>query len=366
MSREQLPPQAPGLAARAEHFIPARRGDPASPRRRRFALAGALGAGLAAWPLTGGAVGEPARLRQSRALMGTQVDIAAVADDAQLLRAAQQAAFDRMERLVGVMSHYEPTSRVAALNLAAGLQPVPVGAEMLHVLAMARDVSRRSGGAFDVTVGSVGRWHFDPQHPQMPTPAYVAAHLPVVDYRNLVLDERAGTAYLRQRGMRVDLGGIAKLYILEAGLETLRQHGIRHALVNGGGDVVAMSGPAIRPWRVGIRDPRQPDRMLATLDLREGFVASSGDYERFFVRDGRRYHHVLDPKTGYPARGPHGVTLIGADLASVNGLGAAAMVLGPADGRELVAGTRGVEGLIAGDDGGLWMTPGMRQRLRLA
>jgi len=366
MPHERLSPRAAGPGAGVKPFFATHPGDPVSPHRRRFALAGALGAGLAAWPLTGGAGVEPTRLRQSRTFMGTQVDIAAVADDAQLLRSAQQAAFERMEQLVAVMSHYEPTSRVAALNLAAGLQPVPVGAEMLRVLAMARDVSRRSGGAFDVTVGSVGRWHFDPQHPLMPAPSYVASHLPVVDYRNLVLDERAGTAYLRQRGMRVDLGGIAKLYILEAGLDTLRRHGIRHALVNGGGDVVATSGPALRPWRVGIRDPHRPERLLATVDLREGFVASSGDYERFFVRDGQRYHHVLDPKTGYPAQGPHGVTLIGADLASVNGLGAAAMVLAAADGRELVRGTRGVEGLIAGNDGGLWMTPGMRQRLQVA
>ena len=296
--------------------------------------------------------------------MGTSVDIALVGDDAALLHAAHRAAFDRMSQLIGVMSHYQPTSRVAAINLSAGLQAVPVEPELMQVLTMARSVSERSSGAFDVTVGSVGRWHFDAQHPQMPTPAHVAAHLPIVDYRNLVLDQRAGTAYLRKRGMRLDLGGIAKLFILEAGLNTLRQHGVENALINGGGDVVAMSSGEARPWRVGIRDPRRPDRLLATLDVRQGFVASSGDYERFFVRDGQRYHHVLDPKTGYPARGPHGVTLVGSDLASVNGLGAAAMVLAPPEARDLVRSTRGIEALIAGGDQGLWMTAGMRQLLR--
>lgn len=329
-------------------------------------MAGALGACLAAWPLAGSSSVEPARLRQSRPLMGTRVDIAAVGDDARLLRAAQAAAFERMEALAGMMSHYAPTSRVAAINLAAGLQPVPVETELMQVLAMASDVSRRSGGAFDVTVGSVGRWHFDPGDPRMPTPAHVAAHLPVVDYRNLVLDERAGTAWLRHRGMRLDLGGIAKLYILEAGLATLRDHGIRDALVNGGGDVVAMSRGAARPWRVGIRDPRRPERLLATLDVREGFVASSGDYERFFVLGGRRYHHVLDPKTGYPAHGPRGVTLVGADLASVNGIGAAAMVLDSKRGRDLIRSQAGVDALVAGRQDELWMTDGMRQRLRAA
>lgn len=337
----------------------------ANPARRRLAAGAVLGACLAAWPHVGGARALPTRLRQSRSLMGTSVDIAAVADDPALLQAALAAAFERMTQLVGVMSHYEPTSRVAAINLAAGLLPVPVEPELMQVLAAAKSVSRRSSGAFDVTVGSVGRWHFDPRNPQMPTPAQVAARLPIVDYRNLVLDETRGTAYLRQRGMRIDLGGIAKLYILEAGLEVLRGFGVENALINGGGDVIAMSAPASPPWRVGIRDPRRPERLLATLEVRDGFVASSGDYERFFVRDSRRYHHVLDPRTGYPTQGPHGVTLVGPDLASVNGLGAAAMVLDPAAGRELIRGTRGVEAVIAGSGGDLWMTAGMRQRLRL-
>jgi FAD:protein FMN transferase len=338
----------------------------ASATRRRFAMATAMGACLAAWPIASQSRAAPVRLRESRPLMGTLVDIAAVGDDPALLRMAQAAAFDRMSRLVSIMSHYEPTSRVAAVNLSAGLQPVPVEPELMQVLAMARGVSQRSSGAFDVTIGSVGRWHFDAQHPQMPTPSYISAHLPVVGWRNLILDDRAGTAFLTKRGMRIDLGGIAKLPILQAGLETLRQHGIGNALINGGGDVVVMSDGASRPWRVGIRDARQPDRLLAALDVRDGFVASSGDYERFFVRDGRRYHHVLDPKTGYPTQGPHGVTLVGSDLASVNGLGAAAMVLDASAGRDLIRSTRGVEALVAGSDRLLWMTPGMRQRLRLA
>jgi thiamine biosynthesis lipoprotein len=317
-----------------------------------------------AWPpLAGASLREPTRLRESRALMGTRVDIAVRGDDPTLLGPAMQAAFERMSALVQMMSHYEPTSSVAVLNLAAGLQPIPIAAELMQVLQMARSVSQRSSGAFDVTVGSVGRWHFDAQNPQMPTPAHIASHLAVVDYRNLILDTRAGTAYLTKRGMKVDLGGIAKLHILEAGLSSLRQHGIADALINGGGDVVAISSATSRPWRVGIRDPRQPERLLAALDLRQGFVASSGDYERCFVRDGRRYHHVLDPKTGYPARGPHGVTLVGDRLDTVNGLGAAAMVLGTAAGRELIRGTTGVEGLIAGADGTLWITPALRERM---
>ncbi len=166
--------------------------------------------------------------------------------------------------------------------------------------------------------------------------------------------------------MRLDLGGIAKLYILQEGLATLRAHGVRTALVNGGGDVVAMAAPGASPWRVGIRDPRAPAQLLASLELRDGFVASSGDYERFFLRDGRRYHHVLDPRTGYPSDGPRGVTLVGRELQAVNGVGAAAMVLGTARGRELILGTEDVQGLMASATGELWVSPALRERLRPA
>ncbi|HYD78122.1 FAD:protein FMN transferase [Ramlibacter sp.] len=337
---------------------------PAPDRGRRAVLC--AGAALAGWAVTARASAPDARLRERRALMGTQVDIAVQGADSVLLRVAVDAAFARMAALEAVMSHYAPTSRVAAINLAAGIQPVPVPRELLDVLHMAAGVSRRSSGAFDATIGSVGRWDFDPQAPRRPSDAYIREHLGSVDWRQLVLDDRAGSAYLRRRGMRLDLGGIAKLYILQQGLDTLRAHGVRTALVNGGGDVVATTAPQASAWRVGIRDPRSPARLLASLDLREGFVASSGDYERFFLRDGRRYHHVLDPRTGYPTDGPRGVTLVGRELQAVNGLGAAAMVLGTAQGRELIRGSEGVQGLVAFATGELWVSRGLREQLRPA
>lgn len=350
----EMRPATAGAAART----------PLADRGRRAVLC--AGAALAGWAVVARAGTPGERLRDRRALMGTQVDIAAQGADAGLLRAAVDAAFARMGALEAVMSHYAPTSRVAAINLAAGIQPVPVPRELREVLHMAAEVSRRSSGAFDATIGSVGRWHFDPQAPRRPTDAYIREHLAGVDWRQLVLDDRAGTAWLRRRGMRLDLGGIAKLYILQQGLDTLRAQGVRTALVNGGGDVVAMTAPGASAWRVGIRDPRAPAQLLASLELREGFVASSGDYERFFLRDGRRYHHVLDPRTGYPTDGPRGVTLVGRELHAVNGLGAAAMVLGTVQGRELIRGTDGVHGLMASADGGLWVSPGLRERLRPA
>jgi thiamine biosynthesis lipoprotein len=334
--------------------------DGMAPTRRRLLLAGAS---LAAWPLAAGAARPRQRVRVARTLMGTRVDVVAQGADDASLRAAADAAFARMASLAAVMSHYEPASQVSAIGLAAGLQPVEVTPELMQVLRMARDVAQRTDGAFDPTVGSLGLWHFDTPPARMPTFADTRRHLGAVDWRQLVLDERRQTAYLTRRGMRLDLGGIAKLYILQEGLATLKAHGLRSALVNGGGDVVAMSEPGDTPWRVAIRDPRQAGRLLATLDVRRGFVASSGDYERVFVQAGRRWHHVLDPRTGRPTEGVHGITLVADSLEGVNGLGTAGMVLGARAGRELVLRTGGTQALIAAADDSLWISESLRARL---
>nr|WP_246312625.1 FAD:protein FMN transferase [Aquabacterium terrae] len=326
--------------------------------RRRLLLGGA--ALLAGWA-------EPARAAQQRrrdvrALMGTQVRIAALGEP-DIVAPAIDAAWCEMARLAALFSHYSATSQVAAINLAAGLQPVPVAAELLDVLAMAGEVSRRSEGAFDLTVGSLGRWHFDPAAPAMPAPDEIRAGLANIDWRELWLDRSAGTAMLARRGMRIDSGGIAKLPILQAGLHTLRSHGVATALIDGGGDVVAATAPCAQPWRVGIRDPRMPSRLAGALQITHGFVASSGDYERCFVRDGRKYHHVLDPRTGYPTTGPHGVTLVADSLEAVNGIGTALMVLAPGAGAALLRASGVDNALVGGRNGRLQVTPALQRRL---
>lgn len=298
--------------------------------------------------------------------MGTVVEIAAEGADEATVRAALTAAWREMARLIDMMSHYDPASVVSAINDNAGVKPVPVPPELMAVLTAAQRLSKRSQGAFDVTVGSLRGWRFRPDDPRLPSREEIAAWLPKVDYRKLVLDPRAGTAFLAERGMRIDPGGIAKLYILDAGMRILTRRGIARAMVNAGGDVEVVAPEGDRPWRIGVRDPRAPDRLLGVLEIHRGFVASSGDYERYFMRDGRRYHHILDPRTGYPAEGPHGVTLVSTDLEVVNGLSVVIMVLGRRYGVERITSTPGLDGLIVDRDGSVWMSPGFRARLRAA
>jgi len=298
---------------------------------------------------------QAARIQEVRPLMGTAVEVIAEGPEEQVLRAAAEAAYREMQRLSDMMSHYDERSVVSAINAAAGVRPVAVPPELAEVLAQARRVSERTSGAFDVTVAALRGWRFRPGEQRIPPPEEIAAQLPKVDFRKLKVD--GSTAFLMERGMKMDLGGIAKIFILEAGRRTLEARGVRRALVNGGGDVLGHSDGA--PWRVGVRDPRAPEKLLGAVSFRRGVVASSGDYERAFERDGRRYHHILDPRTGYPAQGARGVTLVAQKPEAVNGLGPAIMVLGLQAGKKLVAASN-AEALIVDANGELWMSPGLR------
>lgn len=298
-------------------------------------------------------------LTMAQPLMGTLVQIQALGLPGKALQLSLSAAFQEMTRLTNMMSRFKPDSVVSAINLAAGITPVAVPPELMQVLQLAQSVSERTAGAFDITVGSVQGWAFTDQGGHMPDAASVRRQQRSVNFKGLQLDTHRHTAYLQRQGMRLDLGGIAKHAILDAGMQVLKQHGIPQAMINGGGDVLTMGGHAGQPWRVGIRDPRAPSQLLGVVKLNEGIVASSGDYERCFTQDGQRYHHIIDPKTGYPTHGPHGVTLVAGHYRQLDGLGAAIMVMGQEAGQTLIGNRPGLQGLIVGSDQGLWQSPGM-------
>jgi thiamine biosynthesis lipoprotein len=297
--------------------------------------------------------------------MGTRVEVIVQSPGrAAEVAPAVDAAFAQMQRLEALFSRYRSGNPVHALALAAGVRPLPVPAELLAVLRDAREVSRRTGGAFDITVGAYSGWRFDSAQPARVPPAdELARQRALVDYRDVSIDERDGTALLARRGMRIDLGGIAKLSVLEAGMQVLARHGLHDALIDGGGDMRASGRVQGRAWRVGVRDPLRPERLLGSIELSDGWVASSGDYERAFLYRGRRYHHILDPASGMPARGPRGVTLIARELRPINGLGTALMVGGKAAAARWLPALPGVEALLVNADGSRWTTAGLPARL---
>lgn len=302
----------------------------------------------------------------SRVLMGTRVDIVTQGESPTATATAVQAAFAEMQRLERMMSHFRADSLVSALHRSAGRGAVHVPPELTAVLRRASELARLSEGAFDITVGAYEGWSFNPHGARMPSAEDLRRQRRLVDFRDVQVDSAAGQARLTRPGMRIDLGGVAKLPILQAGLGVLAQHGLHNALLNGGGDVLARGQHQGQDWRIGIRDPRAPERLIGTVRLRDGCVLSSGDHERYFDRNGRRYHHVLNPSTGMPSTGVRGVVMVSRQPDLINGWGAAVMVAGATPGRHMLSRLRDVDSLIVDADLRLHTLGQMRERLRPA
>jgi len=299
--------------------------------------------------------------------MGSELRLAAwTADtDADAAFAAVFAEFDRLESL---MSVWREGSDIQRLNAAAGAAPVAVSPDTLAVLRQARQVSEWSRGKFDVTFGALADlWRFDhDQDNRVPDMDEVRRRLPLIDYRALRIDDPPGTAFLTRAGMRAHLGGIGKGYAIDRAAAILGERGFRDFMIQAGGDMYVAGKKAGRPWRLGIQDPRGPaNRTFAAIDLTDSTFSTSGDYERSFVKDGIRYHHIIDPSTGEPARGCRSVTILTDRAIVADGLSTAVFLLGPKDGLALVERLPNVDAVIVTAANEVLITPRLKGRLEL-
>jgi thiamine biosynthesis lipoprotein len=306
-------------------------------------------------------------VERAGASMGTELALTAWTSDEAGAVTAFETVFEEFDRLEKLMSSWLEDSDIQRLNAAAGKGPVTVGAEVLRVLGIARQVSEWTEGKFDVTFGVMsGLWNFDYQNRDdaIPDPDELALRLPLVNYRDLSLDEQTGTAFLSREGMLASLGGIGKGYAVDQAADILRRKGFKDFMIQFGGDLYVAGQPGDRQWRLGIRDPRGPaDGIFAAVDLSESTFSTSGDYERFFIKDGRRYHHIIDPATGEPAQGTRSVTIATRSAAVADGLSTGVFILGPEAGMALIERLPGVEGVIVSADNEVLVSPGLDGRL---
>jgi thiamine biosynthesis lipoprotein len=283
-------------------------------------------------------------------------------------KAAFDEVFDEFARLETLMSTWTPESDVSRINRAAGAEAVPASAEVREVLATARQISEWTGGKFDVTFGALsGLWKFDhDQDNVIPDMNVVRGRLPLIDYRAIRVNDAAGTVFLSRKGMSIHLGGIGKGYALDRAAGILRRRGVRDFMVQNGGDIYVSGMKDGRPWRLGIQDPRGPgNRSFAELDLSDGTFSTSGDYERAFLKDGRRYHHILDPSTGEPARGTRSVTIVANRAVLADALSTGVFLLGPDAGMTLIERLPDVDGVIVSDRNEVLISSGLRDKVRI-
>lgn len=275
-----------------------------------------------------------------------------------------RAVEDEARRIEVKFSRYRETSVVSEINRNAGRTPVAVDEETDTLVGEALDLARLTGGRFDPTVG-VLRYVWDFRAGRVPSGDEVAALLPFVD--SAAVSRRDGTVFLRKAGMELDLGGVGKEYAVDRAADLLRVRGVRSAIVDFAGDVatVGRRGDG-RRWSVGVADPRGRGGCLFPIRIPgDAGIATSGDYERFFMKDGVRYHHLLDATTGFPSRGIASATVVGKTAFSAGRLATAAFLLGAEEGLSLLERTPGVEGVLVTETCAVRATTGMSRLAEL-
>ncbi len=281
--------------------------------------------------------------------MATWVTITVTAPRTSEVLRAIDGAFGEIARVEAALSEWKPGTDVARINAQAGGQAVSVGPDVFDVLRVAQRVSVDSGGSFDVTIGALwGAWDFRWQDARIPTAAELAERVALINYRWVELDAQARTVRLAREGMKLALGGIAKGYAIDRASASLRGSGYRDHLIEAGGDVYASGRNGKERWRVGIRDPRG-DNLYGSIEIEDEALATSGNYERFFIRDGKRYHHLLDPGTGLPARGLASVTVRASSCMLADAYATAVFVAGPRKGLALAQAREDLAAMITLD-----------------
>ena len=291
-------------------------------------------------------------------MMGTEVSVFLWSDDPEAGRLALEEVFSEADRIDRLMSTYKDESEISKINREAAQQPTAASAELLQLIQRSLDISVLTRGAFDITYESVGQ-HYDFRARQRPDAATVEAERKLIDYQLVKLDKVAGTVGFAREGVRINLGGIAKGYVVERGVDLLRHRGIRHAIVTAGGDSRLLGDRRGRPWMVGIRDPRKDGEVAISLPLADEAISTSGDYERYFDEDGTRYHHIIVPSTGAPAGGVHSATVIGPDAVITDALSTSVFVMGVHQGLTLIGTLPDYESVVIDAEGRVYFSDGL-------
>ncbi len=314
----------------------------------------------------------PERVWSEGGAMGTHIAFAAYTTatvDAAKARAAFDAALAEIKRIEALMTTWQPDSEISKINAAAGKAPVAVGEETFAVVKESVHASEISQGTFDITFETLhGLWKFDQDlDPHPPADKDIKERLAFVGYKNIVLDESKRTVMLAKEKTRIGLGGIAKGYAVDKAVKVLEQAGLTSFFVQAGGDLFARGKkPDGKDWQAGIRDPRgQAGSFFAMLSLSDHAFSTAGDYERSYITNGKRYHHIIDPRTGHPATACRSVTVWAPTALLADEIDDAVFILGPKKGLELVESLEGVGAVIVDATNNVWISKRLEGKLQI-
>jgi thiamine biosynthesis lipoprotein len=297
-------------------------------------------------------------ITRTEAIMGTRCAVELWSEDKAKGDAAISSVFDDMKRIDHLMSTWKEDTEISLVNREGSKHPVKISRELFQLLQVSVKYSELTHGAFDITYASVG-YLYDFKKGVHPDQKAIDAALPGINWRHMILDAKKTTVYFTRPGMRIDLGGIAKGYSVDRGIEILQKQGVTRAMVNAGGDTRIIGDRFGKPWVVGVRDPDHEGKVFLRLPLTDTAFSTSGDYERYFDEDGKRFHHIIDPKTGDSARKCRSVTIISGNATRTDALTKSVFIMGPEEGIAFINTLPDVDAVAVAPDGRVIYSKGL-------
>jgi FAD:protein FMN transferase len=285
--------------------------------------------------------------------MGGRFDITIVANDSVSAEKNIDAVIEEITRIENLISDWKPDSQVSEVNQNAGIRPVKVDKEVFELTQRAIRLSEMTNGGFDISFAAMDKiWKFDGSMTQMPSAEAIQKSVEKVGYKNIVLDSVQSTIFLKLKGMKIGFGALGEGYATDKCRDMMLAKGVKAGIINGSGDMSTWGKqPNGKPWNIGITNPFYPEKLLAVVPLKQDAVTTSGSYEKFVVFNGKRYSHIINPATGYPATGLCSVTVFGPNAETANGLSTSLMVLGKTAGLLLLNKYADYSCIMITDDG---------------
>lgn len=286
-------------------------------------------------------------------LMGNRFEISVVADEELWAKECIDEAIEEIRRMEKLLTTYDESSETNLINRNAGIEPVKVSKEIFDLIERSKKISHITQGSFDITYGSIDKklWNFDQSMTSLPDPETAQQSVRLINYKNVILDEEKRTVFLKEKGMRIGFGGIGKGYAADMAKILLIQKGIKSGIVNAAGDLTAWGcHPNGKPWTIGIADPQGAQHSFSHLEITNTSIATSGNYEKFVMIDGKRYSHTINPKTGLPVSGIKSVTIISPNAEIADAMATPVMVMGIKTGLNLINQIKGLACIIVDDN----------------
>ena len=292
-------------------------------------------------------------------LMGNRFEITVVGDDRLWADKRIDDAVEEIKRIEKLFTTFDESSQTNLINRNAGITPVKVDKEVYDLIERSKKISALTQGAFDITYGSIDKrlWNFDKTMTSLPDAQTAKKLVRLINYRNVILDEKNCSVFLKEKGMRIGFGGIGKGYAAEKAKSLLQQKGVKSGIINAAGDLTAWGHqPNGKPWTIGIADPDTKRQAFSFLEITNTSIATSGNYEKFVLIDGKKYSHTIDPKTGLPVRGIKSVTIICPNAEIADAMATPVMIMGIKTGLDMLNQIKGIAGIVIDDNDKIYTT----------